>query len=136
MRDAALQNDAAAGTVALVGSGVLALNALRTLRSAGANVRWYTDDMDVAEELLLASAPPGGLELSLSDPLQADYSEFVAVVAASETPLDRRIADRARARNVPVDVIDGTDPSAFAMAVRRNGCAPAPHGRAARDIAA
>lgn len=105
--------DRASGTVALIGSGATALSTLRRLRSAGANVRWYTDKADVAEELLLASAPPGGLEFSLSDPLQADYSEFIAVVAASETALDQRIAVRARASNVAISVVDRAELATF-----------------------
>src|SRR5215467_15467233 len=47
--------DLASGTVALVGSGAAALNKLRLLRAAGANVRWYSSSADVAEEVLLAS---------------------------------------------------------------------------------
>jgi siroheme synthase (precorrin-2 oxidase/ferrochelatase) len=108
---------------------------LRALRSAGANVRWYTDDVDVAEELLLASAPPGGLELSLSDPLQADYSEFVAVIAASQTALDQRIAGRARARNVPIEVIDRHDLSTFKLAAGGHAGARA-RQHTIKDIAA
>ena len=135
MRSAPTQVDPSAGTVAMVGSGATALRALRALRSAGANVRWYTDDVDVAEDLLLASAPPGGLELSLSDPLQADYSEFIAVVAASQTALDQRIADRARAGNVPIDVIDRGDSSTFTFAVSGDDGARAWHRATIRDIA-
>src|SRR5207248_4126636 len=63
--------DLASGTVALVGSGPAALNKLRLLRAAGANVRWYSSSADVAEEVLLASPPSGQLELSFADPLQA-----------------------------------------------------------------
>ena len=69
MRFLPLFLDVTAGTVALIGAGPAALNKLRLLRAAGADVRWYSDDIDVAEELLLASASPGRLELSLSDPL-------------------------------------------------------------------
>ena len=87
----------APGNVALVGSGPVALNKLRLLRAAGANVRWYSASADVAEEVLLASNPSGRLELSFADPLQADFSDFVAVVSAAGGALDEGVATRARA---------------------------------------
>jgi uroporphyrin-III C-methyltransferase / precorrin-2 dehydrogenase / sirohydrochlorin ferrochelatase len=107
--------DLASGTVALVGSGPAALNKLRLLRAAGANVRWYSSSADVAEEVLLASTPVGRLELSFADPLQADYSEFVAVVSATGSALDEGVAARARARNIPVNVVDRPDLSTFVV---------------------
>src|SRR5262249_17528546 len=105
--------DLASGTVALVGSGPVALNKLRLLRAAGANVRWYSSSADVAEEVLLASPPSGRLELSFADPLQADFSEFVAVVSAPGVALDEGVAALARARNVPVNVVDRPALSTF-----------------------
>src|SRR5262249_21445668 len=105
--------DLASGTVALVGSGPAALNKLRLLRAAGANVRWYSSSADVAEEVLLASAPLGRLEVSFADPLQADYSEFVAVVSATASALDEGVAARARSRNIPVNVVDRPELSTF-----------------------
>jgi uroporphyrin-III C-methyltransferase/precorrin-2 dehydrogenase/sirohydrochlorin ferrochelatase len=107
--------DLASGTVALVGSGPAALNKLRLLRAAGANVRWYPSSADVAEEVLLASPPLGRLELSFADPLQADFSEFVAVVSAAGDALDQGVAERARARNIPVNVVDRPDLSSFVI---------------------
>ena len=92
MRFLPLFLDVRAGTVALIGAGPAAQNKLRLLRAAGADVRWYSDDVDVAEEMLLSSAPPGRLELSLSDPLQANFREFRMVVAATGTPLDDAVA--------------------------------------------
>src|SRR5439155_1397442 len=90
--------DLSSGTVALIGGSAAALNKLRLLRSAGANVRWYAGDVDVAEEMLLASAPPGRLEVALSDPLQADFSEFAAVVAAAGGAVDELAATLLGAR--------------------------------------
>src|SRR5712671_5360475 len=105
--------DLSAGTVALIGAGPAALNKLRLLRAAGADVRWYCEDVDVAEEMLLANVSPGRLELSLSDPLQANFREFRMVVAASGTPLDDAVAALARAGNVPVNVVDRPELSSF-----------------------
>jgi uroporphyrin-III C-methyltransferase/precorrin-2 dehydrogenase/sirohydrochlorin ferrochelatase len=113
MRFLPLFLDLSAGKVALIGSGPAALNKLRLLRAAGADVRWYSDDVDVAEEMLLASRPPGRLELSLADPLQANFREFRLVVAASGTALDDAVAALARAGNVPVNVVDRPGLSSF-----------------------
>ena len=106
MRFLPLFLDLRAGLVALIGSGPAALNKLRLLRAAGADVRWYSDDVDVAEEMLLAGRPPGRLELSLSDPRQANFREFRLIVAATGTALDDAVAALARAVNVPVNVVD------------------------------
>jgi uroporphyrin-III C-methyltransferase / precorrin-2 dehydrogenase / sirohydrochlorin ferrochelatase len=113
MRFLPLFLDLSAGKVALVGSGPAALNKLRLLRAAGADVRWYSDDVDVAEEMLLASRPPGRLELSLADPLQANFREFRLVVAATGTALDDAMAALARAGNVPINVVDRAELSSF-----------------------
>jgi uroporphyrin-III C-methyltransferase/precorrin-2 dehydrogenase/sirohydrochlorin ferrochelatase len=94
------------GTVAVVGGGPDATHAVRLLRTTGANVRWYSSDVDVAEEVLLASPPPGWPELSFADPLSGPFGDVVAIVSADDGPLDDAVAARARARNVPVHVID------------------------------
>jgi hypothetical protein len=93
--------DLTAGLVAVVGSGAAAMASLQTLRSAGANVRWYCRDLDVASTVLLASGPPGRLELSFADPLQVDYRDFVAVVAGDGSGLDRRRLPGPHPINVP-----------------------------------
>ena len=113
MRFLPLFLDLSAGTVALIGAGPAAQNKLRLLRAAGANVRWYSDEVGAAEEMLLAGPPPGRLELSLSDPLQANFREFRMVVAATGTPLDDAVAALARAANVPVNVVDRPELSSF-----------------------
>src|SRR5476649_1605819 len=105
--------DLKAGTVALVGAGPAALNKLRLLQSAGANVRWFSNNADVAEEALLANARPRQFEISFADPLRADVSQFVAVIAATGGSLDEEIAARARAANIPVNVVDRPDLSSF-----------------------
>src|SRR5712671_7914559 len=107
--------DLSSGAVALVGSGPAALNKLRLLRAAGANVRWYSSSADVAEEVLLASTPTGRLELSFADPLQADFSEFIAVVSAAGDALDEGVAARASASHIPVNVVDRPDLSTFVV---------------------
>src|SRR5258707_19518 len=74
--------DTAAGVVVVVGSGEPALGKLRLLRAAGAHVRWFSRDADVAEEMLPPSAQ-GRLEISFGDPLKVDLSNALAVVSAA-----------------------------------------------------
>jgi uroporphyrin-III C-methyltransferase/precorrin-2 dehydrogenase/sirohydrochlorin ferrochelatase len=103
------------GTVAVVGGGTDAAQAVRLLRSAGANVRWYSSDIDVAEEALFASPPPGWLELSFADPLRGQFADVTAVVCADDGPLDDAVAARARAANLPVHVVDRPEISTLAL---------------------
>lgn len=93
-------------TVALVGNDTAAINKLRLLRLAGATVRWFSDDLDVSDELLLASVPPGRVEIDLTDPLQADFSRFVAVIVACGDARDEAIARPARSAGTLVNVVD------------------------------
>lgn len=105
--------DLASGTVALIGAGPAAINKLRLLRSAGANVRWYSSSADVAEEALVISARVRQFEISFDDPLRADFSEFIAVVAATGGALDEKVAARAQASNTPINVVDRPELSSF-----------------------
>ena len=76
MRFLPLFADLSSGTVALIGAGAPARAKLRLLRSAGASVRWFSGDVDVSDELLMALASPGRVAIDPSDPLQADYAEL------------------------------------------------------------
>ena len=115
MRYLPLFLDLTSGTVALIGSGAAAKNKLRLLRSAGASVRWYVGEVDIAEEVLSVSAPPGHVEIALGDPRAADFSEFVAVVAATGSALDAELVARARATGTLVNVVDRPELSNFIM---------------------
>ena len=106
--------DTCAGVVILVGSGEPARGKLRLLRAAGAHVRWFSRDVDVAEEMLTLSGP-GRLEISFGDPLKADLSEAVAVVSAAGDGLDAQIAARARRHRIPVNVVDRPEISTFVI---------------------
>lgn len=100
--------DLSRGVVALVGAGPAAISKLRLLQSAAARVRWYAlGDGDI--RAFSPDAPSGTLEISAADPRRADFSEFVAVVSAAGDALDDEIAARARAGNVPVNVVDRSD---------------------------
>ena len=104
--------DAAAGVVMLVGSGSSALSKLRLLRAAGAHVRWFSCDADVAEEVLTLPGK-GRLEISVGDPLRADLADVVAIVSAAGDARDEHIAARARAQRIPVNVVDRPELSTF-----------------------
>jgi uroporphyrin-III C-methyltransferase/precorrin-2 dehydrogenase/sirohydrochlorin ferrochelatase len=104
--------DACAGVIILVGSGEPARGKLRLLRAAGAHVRWFSRDVDVAEETLTLSGP-GRLEISFGDPLKADWADAVAVVSAAGDALDAQIAARARRRRIPVNIVDRPELSTF-----------------------
>src|SRR5437660_652374 len=104
--------DTAAGVVVVVGSGEPARGKLRLLRAAGAHVRWFSRDADVAEEMLPPSAQ-GRLEISFGDPLKVDLSNALAVVSAAGEALDAQIAARARRHRIPVNVVDRPELSTF-----------------------
>jgi uroporphyrin-III C-methyltransferase/precorrin-2 dehydrogenase/sirohydrochlorin ferrochelatase len=104
--------DASTGVVVLVGSGGPALAKLRLLRRAGAHVRWFLCDTDIAEEVMTTPGP-GRLEISSGDPHAADWSDVVAIVSAAGNDLDARIAERARRQRIPVNVVDRMDLSTF-----------------------
>ena len=104
--------DLTAGTVMLVGSGEAALNKLRLLASAGARVRWFVASADIAQATAIA-ADLQDVDIVTSDPLAADLSDTVAVVAAAGRPLDDAIAARAKAARIPVNVVDRPDLSSF-----------------------
>src|SRR5439155_481520 len=112
MRFLPLFLDTAAGVVLLVGSGEPALGKLRRLRAAGANVRWFSRAIDIAEEMLTLSGE-GRLEISFGDALNADLRDVVAIVSAAVDALDAQIAARARRHRLPINVVDRPELSTF-----------------------
>jgi len=109
--------DVAAGTVALVGSGLEAQTKLRLLRAAGARVRWYAGaeraETAAAEAAEKARASQASVEIVASDPMQAKFSGYMAVVSAAGDAIDAVVAARARAAGIPVNVVDRPDLSTF-----------------------
>jgi uroporphyrin-III C-methyltransferase/precorrin-2 dehydrogenase/sirohydrochlorin ferrochelatase len=104
--------EASAGVFILVGSGEAALAKLRLLRAAGAHVRWFPRNADVAEEVL-TQGDGGRLEVSLGDPLSADLSDAAAIVSAAGPAVDAQMAERARRERLPVNVVDRPELSTF-----------------------
>lgn len=95
--------------VALIGEGLAAHTKLRLLDACGARVQWF--DSGRASGDLTARA--GSFEVMTDDPRGLDLSGFAAVVMASPAPFGEEIAARARALNIPVNVVDRPDLSSF-----------------------
>jgi uroporphyrin-III C-methyltransferase/precorrin-2 dehydrogenase/sirohydrochlorin ferrochelatase len=100
--------DLAARTVVLVGCGDPAENKLRLLRAARARVRWHVDDPAAVER----AHADDQVEVRALHP-DPDLAGATAVIAASGGDADVRIAARARALNIPVNVVDRPDLSTF-----------------------
>ncbi|HMK70053.1 MAG TPA: SAM-dependent methyltransferase [Xanthobacteraceae bacterium] len=105
--------DVSGGVVGLTGSGAPARNKLRLLRSAGARVRWYVEDVDIGDDGVAADARSGRLEVSRADPRLADFTDLIAVVSALGDARDDAIAAQARRQRVPVNVVDRPELSTF-----------------------
>ncbi len=106
-------HDLGSGHVLLVGSGEPAVAKLRLLRSAGASIRWFTKNVDVAEEVAFAAGSAGRIELIIEDPAPGDFDGAIMAVSAVGSPIDEKIAFLSRAKNVPVNVVDRPDLSTF-----------------------
>ena len=102
--------DLDARPVALIGAGAAAQNKLRLLLAAGARVHWFAGDAAFAAEV---APSPERVILRVDDTQRADWSSFVALVAAGDIENVERIAAQARAVNIPVNVIDRPELSTF-----------------------
>jgi uroporphyrin-III C-methyltransferase/precorrin-2 dehydrogenase/sirohydrochlorin ferrochelatase len=108
MRFLPLFFDLTAGPVILAGAGREALAKLRILKAAGARIRWHVLSHEAVDE-----ANAQDVELRIGLPGDADFLGVVALVASAGRELDERLAARARAMNVPVNVVDRPDLSSF-----------------------
>lgn len=108
MRFLPLFFDLGKGPVILVGTGKEALAKLRILKAAGAQIRWYVlapedvDDGDAQD-----------VYLRIGLPAEEDFLGVIALVASAGTEFDEQLAARARAMNVPVNIVDRPDLSTF-----------------------
>jgi uroporphyrin-III C-methyltransferase/precorrin-2 dehydrogenase/sirohydrochlorin ferrochelatase len=98
-------------SVALIGSGPAAINKLRFLQSAGANVRWFCGDAEVAAEL--ANGGPGRVEVERSEPLKVDFATFAVAIIAYGDARDDVVAAHVRVANTMINVVDRPDLSSF-----------------------
>jgi len=105
--------DLSSGHVILVGSGPQAIAKLRLLRASGASLRWYAPQSDAGEEHLLASHYAGHIGITIGEPTESDIASAMALVSAAGGEIDERLAARARALHIPVNVVDRPDLSTF-----------------------
>jgi uroporphyrin-III C-methyltransferase/precorrin-2 dehydrogenase/sirohydrochlorin ferrochelatase len=101
--------DLSAREVVLVGSSPALENKFRLVCAAGARVRWYAAS---AEQ---AAGQSNEAEIFTRSPVESDLDRAVAVIAAAGDPLDQEISAWARARKLPVNVVDRTELSTFIM---------------------
>lgn len=113
MRFLPLFFDLSRGSVVLIGSGAPAIAKLRLLRAAGANVRWFSNGAQAADDLLHARHYAGQIEIVAGEPAASDLGAALAVVSSAGKEIDERIASLAREQNVPVNIVDRPDLSTF-----------------------
>lgn len=104
--------DLQTGPIVLVGQGEAAQAKLRLLLSAGAHVRWYATDGNHDVKSLSASDSKR-VECASGDPLTAALSNVVAVLCAGAGDTGHKMAARARASGIPVNVMDEVPHSTF-----------------------
>lgn len=109
MRFLPLFLDLAGRDAVLVGASEAIENKFRLVRAAGARVRWYAAG---AERALAAD---GGARIEARAPTEADLERAALVISAAGDSLDREVAAWARARQIPVNVVDRPDLSTFIM---------------------
>jgi len=94
--------------VVIVGSGDAAANKFRLLRAAGARVQWLAaPESETADD--------GIVRKETRAPVEADFANAAAVISAAGDPLDRDVSAWARARKIPVNVVDRPELSTFIM---------------------
>ena len=101
--------DLAGRDAVLVGAGAGIENKLRLVTAAGARVRWFAAPAERGAE---ASSE---VEIFSRPPLAADLAGAAAVISAAGDPLDRAVSAWARARQIPVNVVDRPELSTFIM---------------------
>lgn len=100
--------DTQAGPIVLVGAGEAARAKLRLLMASEARVRWYALH-DSASDLSL----PDNVERRDGDPLLDDLTGVIGVWCAGAGDVGATMAARARAKGVPVNVMDELSHSTF-----------------------
>jgi len=107
--------DLSAGRVALVGGGPAALNKLRLLLAAHAQVRWFAAKAERSAVSAQIASSPGQVQLDSSDPLATNFAGYSLIISAAGRPVDDEIASRARTLNIPINVVDRPELSTFIM---------------------
>src|SRR5882724_11174630 len=106
--------DVSSRPVLLFGAGPQAQAKLHLLRAAGAQVRWFAAaGADAETHTSLGGHYAGRIDRRSGEPGDGDIASALAVVSAAGRGADDRIAARARALGVPVNVVDRIDLSTF-----------------------
>lgn len=103
--------DLSVGHVVLVGSGSQAVAKLHLLHASGTKIRWFKLANDASGE----SIARGDERISIlfGEPREDDLHGALAVVSSAGRDIDERIAARARAVNLPVNIVDRPELSTF-----------------------
>jgi Putative NAD(P)-binding len=101
-------------TVLLVGSDAVAASLVRQLLRAGARVRWFSRDVDVAEELWL-TGEPRQIEIAFREPRVLDFEEAAAVIATVGEPIVFRLSEQAREAGCAVAEFGRPELSTFSL---------------------
>ena len=91
--------DPSAGSFVVAGNGEAAEAKVRLLESAGARVRWFAAPNN-------GHATLGQVEVLARTPLESDLGGAIAVISAAGDPLDGQLYEWAKARSIPVNVVD------------------------------
>jgi len=106
--------DLSIGAIVVVGAGSPALNKLELLRGRGADIHWYPIVLERQEAAAMFVPPHSGrLEVMAGEPDEAAVTDAVAVIAATGTELDERLALMARKFGTPINVVDRPERSTF-----------------------
>ena len=110
--------DMKTGPIVLVGGGAFAQAKLRLLIASEAHVRWYvttSDDAHLRDEAATPAASSPLIEIASGDPLADSLDGVIAVFCAGAGDVGIAVAARARARGIPVNVMDDLTQSTFIM---------------------
>jgi uroporphyrin-III C-methyltransferase/precorrin-2 dehydrogenase/sirohydrochlorin ferrochelatase len=91
--------DPAAGAFVVAGSGEASEAKVRLLISAGAHVRWFVAARHVQVDSNLVA-------IFDRAPVESDLDGSIAVISAAGDPIDGQLYAWAKARNIPVNVVD------------------------------
>jgi uroporphyrin-III C-methyltransferase/precorrin-2 dehydrogenase/sirohydrochlorin ferrochelatase len=99
--------------VILAGAGEPAHAKLRLLHSAGATLTWFPLGGDADVEMDAVRRGASDIEVVVGEPQDGDLTGAALIVIAAEDTRADRIAARARALNILVNVVDRPDLSTF-----------------------
>lgn len=104
--------DLSQGPVVLAGSGEMAEAKLRLLLRAGGRVRWHGGTQEALDSLRLDADSTARVEMA-GDPASAALDGVMAVLCAGAGDAGIALGGRARAMNIPVNVVDDLTHSSF-----------------------